>query len=140
MPDSRLTQLTSEIVAAFVERNQLAISGLPDLIRSVHGALAGTTTEAPQAEPVARQTAAQIRKSITPDALISFEDGRPYRMLKRHLTTLGLTPQTYREKWGLPSTYPMVAPAYSAQRSEFAKASGLGSKARTGTRTKRAAS
>ena len=73
--------------------------------------------------------AATIRRSITPDALISFIDGQPYRMLKRHLTTHGLTPQRYRQRYSLPADYPMTAPNYSAARSELAKALGLGRKA-----------
>ena len=77
---------------------------------------------------VDRPTAAQIKKSIRPEALISFEDGKPYRTLKRHLTRLGMTPAEYREKWGLASDYPMVAPDYSARRSELAKQLGFGQK------------
>jgi predicted transcriptional regulator len=128
MPENRLTQLTSDIVSAFVERNPVSISDLPELIRLVHSALhapAGAALEA-EAAAHARPTATQIRKSITPDALISFEDGRSYTMLRRHLRAVGLTPEAYRAKWGLPVDYPMVAPNYSARRSEFAKAAGLG--------------
>ncbi|CAN7586194.1 MucR family transcriptional regulator [Phenylobacterium sp. LjRoot219] len=127
MPDTHLTQFTSEIVAAFVERNRVEIASLPDLIRSVHGALSGSSlAEGSDLPPVKRASTAEVRRSITNDALISFEDGRPYRMLKRHLRAVGLTPEEYRVKWGLPADYPMVAPTYSAKRSEFAKASGLG--------------
>ncbi|CAN7586120.1 MucR family transcriptional regulator [Phenylobacterium sp. LjRoot219] len=127
MPDTQLTQLTSEIVAAFVERNRVEIASLPDLIRSVHGALSGSSfAVGSDPPPVKRASTAEVRRSITNDALISFEDGRPYRMLKRHLRTVGLTPEEYRAKWGLPADHPMVAPTYSARRSEFAKASGLG--------------
>jgi predicted transcriptional regulator len=134
MPDIHLTQLTSDIVSAYVGRNSVAIAELPQLIRLVHGAL-----DAPAAETVERAaeaqkqaTAAQIRRSITPDSLISFEDGKPYTMLRRHLRTRGLTPEEYRAKWGLPADYPMVAPDYSARRSEFARASGLGVRTRKG--------
>ncbi|CAN7620647.1 MucR family transcriptional regulator [Phenylobacterium sp. LjRoot219] len=130
MPDKQIAELTSEIVAAFVERNRVEISALPDLIRSVHGALSGSASAPDETPTAARASAAQIRKSIGDDYLVSFEDGRQYRMLKRHLGTLGMTPEAYRAKWGLPSDYPMVAPAYSARRSEFAKASGLGSRTR----------
>jgi len=77
-----------------------------------------------------KTTPAQVRKSIMPEALISFEDGKPYRLLKRHLRTLGLTPEEYRAKWGLPADYPMTAPGYAAKRSEFAKAAGFGRKTR----------
>lgn len=134
MPDNHLTQLTSEIVSAFVERNPVAISDLPELIRLVHGALdapAGATLDV-EAAARKRATATQIRRSITPEALISFEDGRSYTMLRRHLRTFGLTPEEYRAKWGLPADYPMVAPNYSARRSEFAKAAGLGTITRKG--------
>lgn len=133
MPDNHLTQLTSEIVSAFVERNPVSISELPDLIRLVHGALGTPVGEAEGSAASTKQaTAAQIRKSITPDALTSFEDGRPYAMLRRHLRTHGLTPEEYRAKWGLPADYPMVAPGYSAKRSEVAKAAGLGTRTRKG--------
>ena len=75
-------------------------------------------------------TPAQIRRSIREDVLISFEDGKPYKQLKRHLSSHGLTPHAYREKWGLPPDYPMTAPSYSAQRSALAKAAGLGKRTR----------
>jgi predicted transcriptional regulator len=133
MLEDKRAELTAEIIAAFVSNNRVAVEQLPDLIRSVHGAL-GNRDREPQPQEAPRASAAQIRKSITNDALISFEDGRPYRLLKRHLTTHGLTPAAYREKWGLPPDYPMVAPAYAARRSEFAKASGLGSKTRGRTK------
>lgn len=110
----------------------LKLDDLPNVIRTIYGALrdAGgpatiVATPATTKEPL---TAKQIRDSITDDALISFEDGKPYKMLRRHLGIAGLTPQTYREKWGLPNDYPMTAPGYSAKRSELAKAAGLGRK------------
>src|ERR1700741_3429561 len=119
MPASQLTQLTREIVSAFLERNPLSIAELPDLIRLVHGALDAAAGGANDVDAPAprRATSAQIRRSITPGALISFEDGRPYTMLKRHLRTVGLTPEEYRAKWGLPVDYPLVAASYSAKRS-----------------------
>jgi predicted transcriptional regulator len=132
MPENQLTQLTSEIVSAFVERNAVSISELPEIIRLVHRALdapAAATTDS-DAPGQKRATAAQIRKSITPEALISFEDGRPYTMLRRHLRTFGLSPEAYRAKWGLPADYPLVAANYSAKRSEFAKAAGFGTRTR----------
>lgn len=121
--------MTAEIAAAFLETNRLDAAEIPNFIRSIHQTL-NTLGQAPAAAEAetTKPTAAQIRKSIKPDALISFEDGRPYRMLKRHLTSIGLTPQQYREKWGLPSDYPMTAPGYSAQRSQLAKSMGLGRK------------
>lgn len=128
-----LLGMTSDVVAAFVTRNQVRPQDLPGLIRAVHAALthagrrrAGGTAPAP------RPTAVQIRRSIRPEALISFEDGRPYKTLKRHLTTRGLTFAAYQQKWGLPDDYPSVAPEYAARRSALAKAAGLGGNTRTG--------
>jgi predicted transcriptional regulator len=117
--------LTAEVVSAFVSHNSVRAADLPDLIASVHAAL--QSLKAPQqAEPEKREPPVSIKKSITPDFLISLEDGKRYKSLRRHLTSRGLTPQAYREKWGLPLDYPMVAPNYAKQRSELARASGLG--------------
>ncbi|MDR7039183.1 putative transcriptional regulator [Methylobacterium sp. BE186] len=116
-------------MSAYVSRNRLPASELPDLFRSVHSALSGLASGAAQPnaeEEVEKATLSQIRKSITPDALISFVDGRPYKTLKRHLASHGLDPYSYRQRYGLPNDYPMVAAAYAAQRSELAKGSGLG--------------
>jgi predicted transcriptional regulator len=119
------TTLTADVVSAFVSHNSVRAADLPDLIASVHAALQGL--KAPQqAEPEKREPPVSIKKSITPDFLISMEDGKRYKSLKRHLTGRGLTPEQYREKWGLPRDYPMVAPNYAKQRSELARASGLG--------------
>ncbi|MDB5454075.1 MAG: MucR family transcriptional regulator, partial [Caulobacteraceae bacterium] len=115
--------------------NQVRAEDLPQLIRSVHQALSNVGAEAEAPTPAAKMGAAQVRRSITPDALISFEDGKPYKQLKRHLSTAGLTPVSYREKWGLPPDYPMVAASYSAVRSALAKSAGLGRKAATPTVT-----
>src|ERR671916_686083 len=109
-------------------------AGTPDitaLIASVHQALQSLSAP-PQAEPEKREPLVSIKKSITPDFLISLEDGRRYKSLKRHLAGRGLTPEQYREKWGLPRDYPMVAPNYAKQRSELARASGLGQLRRKG--------
>jgi predicted transcriptional regulator len=120
-------ELTTEIVSAYVSKNSVRPADMPELLKSVHLALAGlnqsSTLEAPLVEKL---TPAQIRKSITPDALISFEDGKRYKTLKRHLTVLGLSPETYRQKWGLPRDYPIVAASYSEARSTLAKGIGLG--------------
>ena len=120
-----LTALTAEVVSAYVAKNALPPADIPDLIASVHRALQGLSAPA-QAEPEKREPAVPIRKSITPDFLISLEVGKRYKTLRRHLTGRGLTPEQYREKWGLPRDYPMVAPNYAKQRSELARASGLG--------------
>jgi predicted transcriptional regulator len=123
--DDLVLEAVAAVVTGFVGNNRLPQDGLGDLIRSVHAAFADLRNREPAEEPQ-RLSPAKIRASIKPDALISFEDGRSYRTLKRHLTTKGLTPAEYREKWGLPKHYPMVAPNYSAARSELAKAAGLG--------------
>jgi predicted transcriptional regulator len=121
------TNLAAELVSAYVAHNNVPASELPALIARTHAALAALGgAGAPAAAAVEKQSPAQIRKSITHEALISFEDGKPYKTLKRHLTVLGLTPETYREKWGLPHDYPMVAASYSERRSAFAKGFGLG--------------
>lgn len=118
---------TSAIVTAFVGNNAVSSDDLVALIAIVHKAL--VTANAPgdvAADAPIKVTAGQIRKSITPDALISFEDGRPYKALKRHLTVRGMTVAEYKAKWGLPKDYPTTAATYSAKRSAMAKALGLG--------------
>ena len=128
-----LIELTAEIVANYVANNSTPVSELPALIRATHDALAGIgSPPAPTVEVVTKATPAQIRKSITPEALISFEDGKPYKTLKRHLTTHGMTVAEYKAKWGLPNDYPTTAPAYSEARSQMAKALGLGQGGRKG--------
>src|ERR1019366_9399372 len=125
-----LKELTASIVASYVEMNKIAAADLPTRITSTYSALRGASQPAaPENEAVAKPTAAQIRKSITPDALISFIDGKPYKMLKRHLTTHGLTGKAYQERYGLQSNYPLTALSYSAARSALAKKMGLGRKA-----------
>ncbi len=125
-----LVTLTSSIVAAYVTNNKISVSELPDLIRNVHESFhhAGQSNSSNTVGGNIRP-ATTIKKSITPDFLICMEDGIKLKMLKRHLRThYGLTPQQYREKWGLPSDYPMVAPNYAAKRSLLAKQIGLGLK------------
>ncbi|AWN40708.1 MucR family transcriptional regulator [Methylobacterium durans] len=121
-------ELAADIVSAYVSNNPLPVAELPALLTSVHAALNGLANGTSQAaaEEVEKATSSQIRKSITPDALISFIDGRPYKTLKRHLAGHGLDPHSYRQRYGLPNDYPMVAASYAAQRSELAKAIGLG--------------
>jgi len=131
--------LTADVVAAFVGNNAVAVADLPALIKTVHAALSGAEAPVPVAvEEVVKPTTAQIRKSITPDALISFIDSKPYKTLKRHLTTHGMTVAEYKAKFGLPNDYPTTAPAYSEARSAMAKALGLGQggrKAKTQAKT-----
>lgn len=120
-------ELTVDIVSAYVSNNHIQAVDLPALIGTVHAALSDLSKPAEAVEaPVEKLTPAQIRKSITPDALVSFIDGKPYKTLKRHLTSHGLTPREYRATYGLPDDYPMVAAGYAAQRSALAKAIGLG--------------
>ena len=128
-----IIDLTIAILAAYVTKNTLPAKDLPGLITSVYAALSGLgspvtapVVEEKVEEKVEKRTPAQIRKSITPDALISFIDGKPYKTLKRHLGTHGLGPHSYRQRYGLPDDYPMVAPNYAAQRSALAKSIGLG--------------
>lgn len=128
---SEFTELAGEIVAAYVSNNSVPVTELPNLIRSVHSAVAGLasgTVNSPTGakESAEKPTPAEIRKSIRNDGLVSFIDGKAYKTLKRHLTAHGLEPRAYRERFGLPADYPMVAPSYAAQRSALAKAIGLG--------------
>lgn len=118
-------ELTADIVSSYVTHNSVQSADLAGLIASVHAALQGLGA-AKQPEAERPQPAVPIRKSVTPDFLISLEDGKPYKTLKRHLAKLGLTPEEYREKWGLPRDYPMVAANYAQRRSELAKGLGLG--------------
>ena len=127
--DDPLVEQAAQIVSAYVTSNRVAAGALPDVIRAVHAALAALASgasSAPAADEVEKATPSQIRKSITPDALISFIDGKPYKILKRHLGKHGLDPYSYRARYGLPADYPMVAANYAAQRSELARAIGLG--------------
>ena len=120
-------ELTADIVSAYVSKNSVRPSDMPELLASVHAAIAGLNhASAPEAPAVDKPTPAQIRKSITPDALISFVDGKPYKTLKRHLTGNGMTIEEYRERYGLPRDYPSTAASYSEQRSKLALALGLG--------------
>jgi len=127
---NELLTLTTEIVAAHVSNNTVAMSDLPLVIREVHAALAGLGQEE-EPEPERLSPAVPVRKSVTPDYIVCLEDGKKLKMLKRHLkTAYDMTPEEYRERWGLPRDYPMVAPNYAKQRSKLAKEIGLGTKAR----------
>jgi len=128
---SELLALTTNIVASHVSNNMVAVVELPQLIQQVYAALANVSN-ASAAVPAPRpQPAVSIKRSITPDHIICLEDGKKLKMLKRHLKTrYNITPEEYRERWGLAPDYPMVAPNYAAQRSELAKKIGLGTKRR----------
>jgi predicted transcriptional regulator len=125
-----LITLTADIVSAHVSNNSVAVNDLPQLIQNVHGALSGLGAQA--AEPEARpEPAVSVRSSIKPDYIVCLEDGKKLKMLKRHLMThYQMTPDAYRQKWGLNSDYPMVAPNYAEQRRTLAKKIGLGTKRR----------
>jgi predicted transcriptional regulator len=121
-------EVTADIVAAFVSNNALPTGELPSLLESVYAAVAGFrgSGETAATAIVPPSPAVSIRKSVTPDYLICLDDGKRFKSLRRHLATLGMTPEQYRAKWNLPSDYPMVAPNYAAQRSALAKSLGLG--------------
>jgi len=128
-----LLRMTSEVAAAYASHNSLSAAQLPEVIRTIHATLAGLQAGAGSAEPLT--PAVPIKKSVHDDYIVCLEDGKKLKMLKRHLrTSYGLTPEEYRQKWGLAADYPMVAPNYAAQRSAFAKKIGLG---RTGGKRKR---
>jgi predicted transcriptional regulator len=125
-----LLSLTTEIVAAHVSNNTVAAGDLPQLISQVYQSLAGVH-EAPAAVAQRPEPAVPIKKSVHPDYIICLEDGKKLKMLKRHLkTAYNMTPEQYRERWGLPPEYPMVAPNYARQRSRLAKEIGLGTRGR----------
>ncbi|MER8917699.1 MucR family transcriptional regulator [Mesorhizobium sp. M0761] len=125
---AHLLELTADIVAAYVQKNAVPVTGLPDLIASVNSALLGIGQPAKEPEPEL-VPAVNPKKSVFPDYIVSLEDGRKFKSMKRHLGLLGMTPDQYRAKWGLAKDYPMVAPSYAAQRSALAKSIGLGRKA-----------
>ncbi len=127
---SELLSLTTNIVAAHVSNNSVAVTDLPMIIRDVYETLSnvGTTRER---EPERPSPAVPIKKSVTPEYIVCLEDGKKLKMLKRHLkTAYDMSPEDYRERWGLPADYPMVAPNYAKQRSKLAKQIGLGTRAR----------
>ncbi|KIU28799.1 MucR family transcriptional regulator [Methylobacterium radiotolerans] len=133
-------KLAGEIVAAYISNNSLPVNELPTLLRAVHETIANlgsgaAPAAAEQAPEVTKVTPAQIRKSVQAEGIVSFIDGKTYKTLKRHLTSKGLTPESYRERFGLPRDYPMVAPSYAEMRSALARSIGLG---QVGGQSKRA--
>lgn len=127
MSDVNITELTAEVVKAFVVNNAIPASELSGLVESVHATFS-KLTNAPAAVAIPQPVASPstIRDSVTPDYLISLENGKRYRTLRFHLAKLGLSPEAYRQKWRLPPDYPMVAHSFAARRSALAKASGFG--------------
>jgi predicted transcriptional regulator len=128
---SDLIELAGGIVSAYVSRNPVPAAELPKLIHSVHTAIAGLASggiadATASTFEIQKPSAVQIRKSVRDDGITSFIDGKTYKTLKRHLSAKGLDPHSYRERFGLPSDYPMVAPSYAEKRSALARAIGLG--------------
>lgn len=130
---AEIVELTADIVAAYVGNNAVPSADLPNLINDVYQALANAMAGAREKEPVEEKPAVPVRRSVTPDAIICLEDGKKFKSLKRHLRTHhDMTPEQYREKWGLTADYPMVAPKYAEARSSLAKKMGLGQRRRRG--------
>jgi len=124
-------ELAADIVSAYVSNNSVPSGDLPALISDVHSALMRVTGGPIEIPVEAPKPAVPLKKSVTPDYIICLEDGKKFKSLKRHLRTqYNMTPEQYREKWGLPSDYPMVAPNYAKARSELAKEMGLGQQRR----------
>jgi len=124
---NEFVELTADIVAAYVGNNAVPANELPSLIHDVYKALSSAVENAKEKEPVELKPAVSVRRSIQPDYIICLEDGKKFKSLKRHLRThYDITPEEYREKWGLAPDYPMVAPNYAKARSELAKKMGLG--------------
>lgn len=124
---SPLVELTADIVSAYVSHNSVARSDLPALLQEVHGALLRLESGEASAETDAPKPAVPARKSVFDDHIVCLEDGKKFKSLKRHLRTqYGMSPEEYREKWGLPPDYPMVAPNYARERSRLARQMGLG--------------
>jgi predicted transcriptional regulator len=122
-----LLRLGTEIVAAYVSRNVVAADAVPDIIRTVHHALEGLSRAVPAPSEERPKPAVPISRSVQHDYIVCLEDGKKLKMLKRYLRSrYNMSPDDYRRRWGLPADYPMVAPAYAARRSDFAKQIGLG--------------
>ena len=126
-----LVELTADIVSAFVSNNPVVAADLPSLIGEVHEALSRAANRGVEPPREELKPAIAVKKSITPDHIICLEDGKKFKSLKRHLRThYNISPEEYREKWGLPHDYPMVAPNYASARSNLAKKMGLGQRRR----------
>jgi predicted transcriptional regulator len=127
VPHDELLRRTADVVSAYLSQNRLVALDVPNVIGTVYASFAGLNGRG-KVQPIeAPKPAVAIKRSVMPDYIVCLEDGKKLKMLKRHLrTTYGLSPEEYRAKWGLPADYPMVAPNYAAQRSDFAKKIGLG--------------
>jgi predicted transcriptional regulator len=130
-PSKDYIGLTANIVSAYVSNNVTPASDIPALINQVHAALVRVSNGQHESSPELARPAVPVKRSVTSEYLICLEDGKKFKSLKRHLRTqYNLTPEQYREKWGLPPDYPMVAPSYAAARSELARQMGLGQQRR----------
>ena len=126
-----LVELTAKIVSAYVSNNTVVATDLPHLISETHAALSRATGNSAPVEREEQKPKVPVKKSVMPDHIVCLEDGKKFKSLKRHLRTqYNMTPEQYREKWGLPADYPMVAPNYAAARSQLAKQMGLGQQRR----------
>ena len=126
LPRDELLRMTTQVVSAYVGNNTVAEPQISDVIQSVYSSLEGLGGS-PRTTQTKQRQAVPVKRSIAPDHIVCLEDGKKLKMLKRYLrTTHNMTPEEYRAKWGLPADYPMVAPNYAKQRSEFAKQIGLG--------------
>src|SRR6186713_3182837 len=124
-------ELTADIVSAYVSNNSVSAGDIPNLINQIHSALVRVSGGQSDSAPEPLKPAVSLKKSITPEYLVCLEDGKKFKSLKRHLRTqYNMTPEQYRDKWGLPPDYPMVAPNYAVARSQLAKKMGLGQQAR----------
>ena len=129
--DGKYIELTAEIVSAYVSNNTVPASEIPSLINQVHAALARVSGKSGDTPSEPLRPAVSVKKSITPEYIVCLEDGKKFKSLKRHLRTqYNMTPEQYRDKWGLNADYPMVAPNYAAARSQLAKQMGLGQQRR----------
>ena len=127
VPHDELLRMTTDVVSAYLSQNRLVALDVPNAIGTVYSSLPGLNGRGKVPPVEAPKPAVAIKRSVMPDHIVCLEDGKKLKMLKRHLrTTYGLSPEEYRAKWGLPADYPMVAPNYAAQRSDFAKKIGLG--------------
>ena len=133
-----LLRLAVEVISAYVSNNPVPATELPTMIKTVHGTLGGLTSVSASEMPSGHKPAVPVKRSVAPDYIICLEDGKKLKMLKRYLrSNYNITPEEYRARWGLPADYPMVAPNYAAQRSEFAKKIGLGRTASSTGRRRR---
>ena len=127
IPHNDLLRMTTDVVSAYLGRNDLPAEQIPEVINTVFGSLRELDATGAELKAEPPKPAVSVRKSVAPDFIVCLEDGKKLKMLKRHLRTMyNMSPDEYRAKWGLPSDYPMVAPNYARQRSDFAKQIGLG--------------